>query len=232
MSKWSLKEMFSKLTSKPEEDGSLVEGDELEEEYSGDDVEVAGDLSLPGMAVSPLAMMDERKPEAWLGNFLVIIGAPPAIHYSTVESAKSDVQLLAHLREVREKAMEKSPLKMLDAAYAEALKESDWSAWWHGQEDLGRYAYSVLALAMLGESALNAEVAALYRQDNNSRIRKDAHYTLSYLLGKGGPTISRLRMIWSGCRPKVQLGSSALALNFALHERSLSCRFHSQGNNT
>jgi hypothetical protein len=132
-------------------------------------------------------MMDERKPEAWLGNFLVIIGAPPAIHYSTVESAKSDVQLLAHLREVREKAMEKSPLKMLDAAYAEALKESDWSAWWHGQEDLGRYAYSVLALAMLGESALNAEVAALYRQDNNSRIRKDAHYTLSYLLGKRWP---------------------------------------------
>ncbi|MEO5952596.1 MAG: hypothetical protein ABIQ44_09050 [Chloroflexia bacterium] len=186
MSKWSLKGMFSKLTSKSEDDIN-AEDEAVEEEYSADDNEVAGDLSLPGMSVSPLAMMDERKPEAWLGNFLVIIGAPPAIQYSTLSSAKDDAQLITHLKEVREKAMEKSPLKMLDAAYADALKDSDWSAWWHGQEDLGRYAYSVLALAMLGNIALNPEVAALYKQDNNSRIRKDAHYTVNFLLGKRWP---------------------------------------------
>lgn len=161
--------------------------DEVEEEYSGEDEEVAGDLSLPGMPVSPLAMMDERKPEAWLGNFLVIIGAPPAIQYSTLASAKEDARLIEHLQEVRNKALEKSPIKMLDAAYADALKESDWSAWWHGQEDLGRYAYSVFALAMLGDTAHNGEVAALYKQENNSRIRKDAHYTLNHLLGKRWP---------------------------------------------
>lgn len=183
MPKWSLKDLFSRKS----EDDNNTEDESVEEEYSADDNEVAGDLSLPGMSVSPLAMMDERKPEAWLGNFLVIIGAPPAIQYSTLSSAKDDTQLITHLKEVREKAMEKSPLKMLDALYADALKDSDWSAWWHGQEDLGRYAYSVLALAMLGNTAFNSEVAALYKQDNNSRIRKDAHYTVNFLLGKRWP---------------------------------------------
>jgi hypothetical protein len=178
--------MFSRLTSKSEDDGAPVE-DESEESFEGEDTEVPGDLSLPGMAVSPLAMMDERKPEAWFGNFLVIIGAPPAISYSTLAQAKADTMLKAHLHSVWEAAAAKSPVKMLDPVYADALKDKDWSAWWHGQEDLGRYAYAVLALAMLGDSARHSEVAELYRQDSNSRIKKDAHYTVCYLLGKNWP---------------------------------------------
>lgn len=187
MSKWSLKGMFSRLTSKSEDADNKVEDEEVEEEFEGDDTEVAGDLSLPGMAVSTLAMMDERKPEAWFGNFLVIIGAPPAINYSTLAQAKGDERLRAHLREVWDVAAAKTPAKMLDPVYADALKDKDWSAWWHGQEDLGRYAYAVLALAMLGDTARYGEVAELYRQDSNSRIKKDAHYTLCYLLGKNWP---------------------------------------------
>ena len=52
-----------------------------------------------------------------------------------------------------------------------------------------RYAYSVLALAMSAKVRSMLKVAALYRQ-LNSRIRKDAHYTLSYLLGE---EVARLR---------------------------------------
>jgi hypothetical protein len=139
------------------------------------------------MQVSTLAMMDERKPEAWLGNFLAIVGAPPAINYSTIASAREDSQLKTHLQSIWEQTMQEPPARMLDPTYAEALKSKDWAAWWRGQEQLGRYAYSVLALALLGDQAHNAELIDLYRQNSNSRIQKDAHYTICYLLGKSWP---------------------------------------------
>ena len=183
MPKWSLKGIFSRNS----QDDIHNAEDSSDSEYEGDDAETPGDLSMPGMQVSTLAMMDERKPEAWLGNFLTIIGAPPAIHYSTLASAQQDQQLRTHLQGVRQRAMEASPVRMLDPIYADALKAKDWSAWWRGQEDLGRYAYSVLALALLGDRAHVGELVDLYRQDSNSRIQKDAHYTLCYLLGKSWP---------------------------------------------
>ncbi len=181
MPKWSLKGIFSRSDTNSQaqdnSDGELIE----------DDTETPGDLSMPGMAVSPLAMMDERRPEAWLGNFLAITGAPPALNYSTIAAAQQDQQLRAHLQEIWEQAMEHSPASMLDSKYADALKAKDWAAWWRGQEALGRYAYSILALALLGDRSHNAELADLYRQDGNSRIKKDAHYTLTYILGKSWP---------------------------------------------
>ena len=187
MSKWSLKGIMSRFAGKSEDDAGAPTGESGEEEYEGDDAETPGDLGMAGAYVSPLAMMDERKPEAWLGNFLAIIGAPPAINYSTLASAREDVQLKAHLQGIWEQAMEQSPARMLDAVYADALKAKDWSAWWRAQEQLGRYAYSVLALALLGDLAHNAELLDLYRQQSNSRIQKDAHYTLCSVLGKSWP---------------------------------------------
>jgi hypothetical protein len=187
MSKWSLKGIMSRFTGKSEDDTGESTGEAGEEAYEGDDAETPGDLGMPGMYVSPLALMDERKPEAWLGNFLAIIGAPPAINYSTLASAREDSQLRTHLQGVWEQAIEQSPARMLDSVYADALKSKDWSAWWRAQEQLGRYAYSVLALSLLGDQAHSGELVALYRQEGNSRIHKDAHYTLCSLLGKSWP---------------------------------------------
>jgi hypothetical protein len=179
---------MSRLTGKSDGDAAEAAAN-TEEEYKGegDDNEIPGDLSMPGMHVSTLAMMDERKPEAWLGNFLAIIGAPPAINYSTIASAREDSQLKAHMQSIWEQTMEKPPARMLDPLYADALKARDWAEWWRGQERLGRYAYSVLALALLGDRTHNSELVDLYRQESNSRIRKDAHYTICYLLGKPWP---------------------------------------------
>lgn len=183
MPKWSLKGIFSRNSH---DDSTQAERD-TDEAVEGDDAETPGDLSMPGVYVSPLAMMDERRPEAWLGNFLAIVGAAPTINYSTLASAREDVQLRANLQGIWQTVMEHVPARMLDPAYADALKSKDWSAWWRGQEELGRYAYSVLALALLGDTTHNGEFIDLYRQQSNSRIQKDAHYTICYLLGKSWP---------------------------------------------
>jgi hypothetical protein len=133
-------------------------------------------------------MMDESRPESWLGNFLTIIGAPPALQYNTLDAARRDDRLLAHLQEVWAAASHDDPARLLDPAGAAALKARDWGAWWRGQESIGRYAYSTLALAMLGDRTHAADLVSLYRQQDNTRIRKDAHYVICVLLVKQWPS--------------------------------------------
>jgi hypothetical protein len=137
--------------------------------------------------VSALAMMSEKSPEAWLGQFLTIVGAPPALGYSSMRAAKQDERLAAHLNSVVEAAGKDQPMRLLEPGYAEELKAKDWAAWWRASEELGRYCYAILALIMLGDESHNSELAAMYRQEANSRIRKDAHYAICYVLGKDWP---------------------------------------------
>jgi hypothetical protein len=196
MPQWSLKRILSRLqgASKDEQDAQSPEearsaGVSSASSPASDDI--AGDLSLDDDApVSLLAMMDESRPEAWLGNFLTIIGAPSALQYNTLNAARRDDRLRAHLQEVWTTASQDNPALLLDRAQAETLKAKDWGAWWRGQESLGRYAYSTFALAMLGDHTHAADLVALYRQEDNARIRKDAHYVICFLLGKQWPAYS------------------------------------------
>jgi len=137
--------------------------------------------------VSTLAMMSEKSPEAWLGQFLTILGAPPALQYSTIEAARADDKLAAHLKSVLEAAGKDQPMRLLEPGFAETLKAKDWGAWWRASEALGRYCYAVMSLAMLGDPSHNADLVAMYKQDANARIQKHAHYVISYLLGKDWP---------------------------------------------
>ncbi len=139
------------------------------------------------LQISPLAMMDERSPEAWLGNFLAILGVAGSARYSTLEGTKRDETLLTQLRQMAESSGRESPLQLLEGDQGAALKASDWSAWWKKEGELGRYAYSILALSLLGDTTHRAELPTLYRQTSNARIQKDAHYVLCYLLGKEWP---------------------------------------------
>ena len=143
-----------------------------------------------GAPISPLALMDESRPESWLGNFLTMIGAPPALQYNTLKAARADDRLRAHLQDVWTRASQDNPSLLLDPASAAALKDKDWGAWWRGQELLGRYAYSTLALAMLDDRTHMSDLVALYRQQDNARIKKDAHYVVTFLLGKPWPSYS------------------------------------------
>lgn len=134
--------------------------------------------------VSPLAMMSEKSPEAWLGQFLTIVGAPPALQYSSIQAAQQDDKLAAHLASVLEEAGKDQPMRLLDPGYAEQLKANDWAAWWRASEALGRYCYAAMALTMLGDRSHSADVVEMYRQSANSRIQKDASYVICYVLGK------------------------------------------------
>lgn len=190
MPRWSLKDMLSRLQG-----GNADEQDTTSDDAGGSasvssaNDEIAGDLSMDdGAPISPLALMDESRPESWLGNFLTIIGAPPAIQYNTLKAARADERLRTHLQEVWTKASQDNPSLLLDPVSAAALKDKDWGAWWRGQESLGRYAYSTLALAMLGDSTHAKDLAALYAQEYNARIKKDTHYVLSFLLDKPWPS--------------------------------------------
>jgi hypothetical protein len=189
MPRWSLKDMFSRLQG-----GNAAEQDTTSDDARGSlsassaNDDLAGDLSMDDAPISPLALMDESRPESWLGNFLTIIGAPPALQYNTLKAARADDRLLAHLQDVRTKASQDNPSLLLDPVSAAALKDKDWGAWWRGQESLGRYAYSTLALAMLGDRTHAKDLAALYAQDYNARLKKDTHYVLSFLLGKPWPS--------------------------------------------
>ena len=144
-------------------------------------------------------MMDERRPEAWLGNFLVILEIS-AGSFSTIAGARQDEELRARLATMRNEAAEQDPLRLLDPAFEAELKESDWGKWWQVQAALTSYSYSTLSLAMLGDLDVLEDVTRLYNQENNPRLRKDAHYVLCYLLGRSWPAsaisqadISRLR---------------------------------------
>lgn len=147
-----------------------------------------GALSISDDApVSPLALMDEKSPEAWLGNFLTIIGAPPAVQFNTIAAARHDDRLRAHLTQALEDASKDEPLRLLEPGYADQLKAKDWAAWWRRQESLARYCYSALSLLMLNDRSHTADLVVMYGQDANSRIQKDANYVLCYLLGKEWP---------------------------------------------
>jgi hypothetical protein len=189
MPRWSLKDMFSRMQG-----GNAAEQDTTSDDARGSlsassaNDDLAGDLSMDDAPISPLALMDESRPESWLGNFLTIIGAPPALQYNTLKAARADDRLRSHLQDVRTKASQDNPSLLLDPVSAAALKDKDWGAWWRGQESLGRYAYSTLALAMLGDRTHAKDLAALYAQDYNARIKKDTHYVLSFLLGKPWPS--------------------------------------------
>jgi hypothetical protein len=137
--------------------------------------------------VSTLAMMSEKSPEAWLGQFLTILGAPPALQYSSLKEAKEDDKLAAHLKSVIETTGKDQPMRLLEPGFAETLKAQDWAAWWRASEALGRYCYAVMSLTMLGDQSHNADLIIMYRQDANSRIQKHASYVISYVLGKDWP---------------------------------------------
>jgi hypothetical protein len=190
MPRWSLKDMLSHLqggNTNEQDTGSEDAGTNPALSSASDDI--AGDLSMDdGASISLLALMDESRPESWLGNFLTIIGAPPALQYNTLKAARADDRLRAHLQDVWTKASQDNPSLLLDPVSAAALKDKDWGAWWRGQESLGRYAYSTLALAMLGDRTHTADLAALYKQDYNARIKKDTLYVLTFLLGKPWPS--------------------------------------------
>lgn len=129
--------------------------------------------------------MNENSPEAWLGQFLVALELQTS--RGTLEGAKRDPDLLARLSEVRASAGEAQPLVLLDPDHASRLRASDWAAWWRAQEALSRYAYATLALALLGEAGLAPDLAAMYRQAANSRIRRDTHYVLCFVLRREWP---------------------------------------------
>ena len=158
----------SSSSSSASDDRDLIE--------SGDDAQV-----------SALALMNEKSPEAWLGNFLTIINAPPEFSYTSIRTAGADERLRRYLSEVAAEAAAEDPERMLEKGFAEELRASDWSAWWRANEALSNYAYASLALAMLGDTERMPAAAALFRQDTNARIQKDAHYVMCYLLGKEWP---------------------------------------------
>ncbi|MEO8286379.1 MAG: hypothetical protein ABI670_08055 [Chloroflexota bacterium] len=163
------------------------------DDSDNEEVSAASDVEYddPGDApVSPLAMMNEKSPEAWLGQFLTILGAPPALQFSTITAAKRDERLLDHLRGVMAEAGKEQPLLLLEHGYADQMKAADWAAWWRASEALGRYAYAAMSLTMLGDESVGSELVQMYRQTANSRIQKDAQYVISYLLGKEWPSYS------------------------------------------
>jgi hypothetical protein len=135
--------------------------------------------------ISPLAMMSDASPEAWLGQFLIELGLET--RRGTLMGARADAELMRRLGEIHEAAGAGSPLRMLEPEYVERLRAENWAAWWQAQDNSARYYYATLALSLLGESGHAADIAVMYRQEANSRVRKDAHYVLCYILGKDWP---------------------------------------------
>lgn len=151
---------------------SSAEDDEIEEEAA---------------PVSPLALMSESSPEAWLGQFLQILDLGGLSRYATIKGARQESNLISQLEAIWRSASAASPLRVLDTAFSEELKKRDWSAWWQAQEQLGRYCYSALALTMLGDSSHAADLAVMYKQHANMRLQKESHFVLCYILGKEWP---------------------------------------------
>src|SRR4029450_11281856 len=115
MSSW-----LSNLFGKRKQDNEVGDSDAVKPQYDDPNDE----------PVSPLAMMNEKSPEAWLGQFLPMGGAPPALQYSSINAAKQNDKLAAHLASVLEAAGKDQPRRLLDPAYAEELKQKYWAAWW------------------------------------------------------------------------------------------------------
>lgn len=194
MSNWTLKRALSALTSKfrqsdSDESSNSSSAEDEEEVVNG--VETPGDLSTEDdTPISPLALMNEASPEAWLGQFLLILQVEATSRYSTLERAKSDEGLKARLTEIHRAASAGGvdPAGLFDAGYVEKLRQDDWAAWWSAQETLSKHCYSALALSLLGDPSHIRDVAVMYGQTANPRIQKDAHFVLCHLLRKHWPS--------------------------------------------
>lgn len=132
--------------------------------------------------------MNENSPEAWLGQFLLQLELSTSRH--TLAGAAADAELQHRLAQIRSESGKSSPARLLDPPYAEELRSRDWPAWWRAQDDLASYCYATLALAMLGDNSLALDLGAMYRQQGNARIHKDAHYVLCFMLSKPWPSYS------------------------------------------
>lgn len=131
--------------------------------------------------------MDESTPEAWLGQFLLILELGGVTKCGTIAGARLDTELQARLASLRAASAQASPMTLFDSSSAEELKSRDWAAWWRSQDALTGYCYSTLALSMLGDISYIDDIAAMYTQDDNSRIKRDAHYVLCFMLKKEWP---------------------------------------------
>jgi hypothetical protein len=156
--------------------------------------------------ISPLAMMKESSPEAWLGQFLVVLEL--RTRRSTLEGAMRDADLIAKLQEIRETLALNAPLELLDPEQADRLRAEDWGRWFKGQDVLYKYCCATMALSLLGDRRYASELELMHRQEANARIKKDAHYVLCHLLGKTWPggevtegDVARLRAEGAGGVP-------------------------------
>ena len=181
MSNWTPKQALSELMSK------FRKSDSDESSSSSSEEELEDNPDEETAPVSPLAMMNESSPEAWLGQFLLILELGGVTRYGTIAGAKRDTDLQARLLSLKEVAAQDTPMAMFDSQAAEEMKQHDWAAWWRAQSALTMYCYSALSLSMLGDISHIDDVAAMYSQQANSRIQRDALYVLCYLLGKEWP---------------------------------------------
>ena len=194
MSNWTPKQTLSGLMSKFRQSGSEESSNSsLAEEAPAhtpafDAPDEPTGLSTSDVAVSPLALMNENSPEAWLGQFLLKLEAPTSTARGTLEGARRDTQLIEYLQQVRVTASEVQPLSLLDEQYARDLRARDWSAWWKGQGALLSYSYSTLSLSLLGDSSMGQDLQVLHEQESNMQLKKDTHYVLCYVLGKPWPS--------------------------------------------
>src|SRR5436305_14935404 len=77
------------------------------------------DSSEDDAVVSPLALMSDSSPEAWLGQFLIELGLET--RRGTLAGARADGELMRRLVEIRQGASggPVSPMQMLDVEYVE-----------------------------------------------------------------------------------------------------------------
>src|SRR5438034_1879992 len=137
MSNWTPKQALSGLMSKfrrsgsggssSYSSGSRDQGSGVRDQDSklvADDLQAESEAWESDVPVSPLAMMNENSPEAWLGQFLVALELSTS--RGTIEGAKRDPNLLSRLSEVRASAGEAQPMALLDADHASRLRADDW----------------------------------------------------------------------------------------------------------
>jgi hypothetical protein len=182
MSNWTPKQAFSELMSKFRRSDS----DESSSYSSDEDVADVSEEDESAL-VSPLVLMNENSSEAWLGQFLLMLELGGVTRYGTIQGAKRDTDLQDLLRSLMQAAARDVPSPLFDSLSSEELKRRDWASWWRSQNALTRYCYSALSLSMLGDMSHIDDLAAMYAQNANSRVQRDSHYVLCYLLGKEWP---------------------------------------------
>lgn len=179
MLKQALFDLMSKFRRSDSDESSNYSSADALDDIPEEDEETA--------PVSPLAMMNENSPEAWLGQFLLMLELGGVTRYGTIAGARRDTDLHARLLSLKQTAAQDTPSTIFDGEAAEEMKQHDWAAWWRSQNALTTYSYSALSLSMLGDISHIDDIAAMYNQDANSRIRRDAHFVLCYLLKREWP---------------------------------------------